>query len=253
MTTEIITLTPDSRAVALRKIVEIQQALATLGAVIKAGDGADAAQGLGAELSTNVLKVAEFTLADLGKTIGIETDSAREREQRYADLRRANGRVRELEGQLGNSQGADVTQASIKALVERIDGWWDLEGFGHITGVAFEKYGCKVNFSCSLFGDFPLLNSLTPISDKDRKEMWHASLRERGFILAEDGRDLVVEDCDASRKALCALIVGRLPSARVLKIDNCQRSSAGCFVLRGVEVYINKLADILELPIKPTA
>lgn len=246
MSTSEITLTPDSRAVGLQKLQQIQQALGTLAAVIGHGK-----RPLDAALPTNVLKVAEFELADLGKTLGIETDSAREREERFAMLRAANLRVRELEAQLGNSQGADVTQACLKTLDARLNSWWDLEGFGHITDIAFQRYGCTVNFSCSLYGDFRGSDSKTPVSDKERRALWHASLAERGFSLVqEDQREWALLDCDATRKTLVELIALRLPSARVLKLENANRSNAAGFILQGVEVYIGQLADILTLPEK---
>jgi hypothetical protein len=241
-----ITLTPDSRAVALQKLQQIQQALGTLVAVIGHGK-----RPLDAALPTNILKVAEFELADLGKTLGIETDSAKEREERYSMLRAANMRVRELEAQLGNAQGADVTQSCLKTLDARLNSWWDLEGFGHISNIAFQRYGCTVNFSCSLFGDFRGTDSTTPVSDKERRAQWHASLAERGFTLVqEDEREWALHDCEATRNALLDLIALRLPSARVLKLENVNRSKAAGFILLGVEVYIGNLEDILALPEK---
>jgi hypothetical protein len=246
MTIDSITLTPDTHAVALRKVGQIQEALGTLAAVIGQGK-----QVLDAALPTNILKVAEFELADLGKTLGIETDSAKERDERYSMLRAANMRVRELEAQLGNAQGADVTQASLKNLDARLNSWWDLEGFGHISNIAFQRYGCTVNFSCSLFGDFRGSDSTTPVSDKERRALWHASLAERGFTLVqEDEREWALQDCEATRKALVDLIALRLPSARVLKLENVNRSNASGFILLGVEVYIGQLADVLALPEK---
>lgn len=244
MSSREITLTTDSRAVALQKVQQIQQALGTLVAVIEQGK-----RPLDASLATNILKVAEFELADLGKTLGIETDSAREREERFTMLRAANTRVRELEAQLGNSQGADVTQSCLKTLDARLNSWWDLEGFGHISNIAFQRYGCTVNFSCSLFGNFRGSDSTTPVSDKERRALWHASLAERGFsVVQEDRREWALEDCDATRKVLLDLIAQRLPSARVLKLENANRSNAAGFILQGVEVYIEQLADILTLP-----
>lgn len=246
MSTSEITFTPDSRAVTLQKIQQIQQALGTLVAVI----GHDK-RPLAAALATSILKVAEFELADLGKTLGVETDSAKEREERFTMLRTANLRVRELETQLGNAQGADVTQACLKVLDARLNDWWDLEGFGHISNIAFQRYGCTVDFSCSLFGDFRGSDSVTPVSDKERRALWHASLAERGFsVVQEDRREWALEDCDATRKVLMALIAQRLPSARVLRLENSNRSNAGGFILQGVEVYIEQLADILALPEK---
>lgn len=246
MSTPEIILTRDSRAVALQKLREVQQALGTLIAVLGLGR-----ETLRAELPTNVLKVAEFGLADVAKTLGIETESAQEREERYAMLRTANLRVRDLEAQLGNTQGPDVTQSCLKTLDARLNSWWDLEGFGHVNDIAFQRYGCTVHFSCSLFGDFRGSDSTTPVSDKERRARWHASLAERGFVVVqEDQREWALEDSDATRKTLLDLIAQRLPSARVLKLENANRSKAPGFILQGVEVYIDQLSDILTLPEK---
>jgi hypothetical protein len=246
MSTSEITLTRDSRAVALQKLREVQQALGTLVALLGLGR-----ETLDAGLTTNVLKVAEFGLADVGKTLGIETDGVKEREERYAMLRAANLRVRELEAQLGSTIGADVMQAGLTTLDARLNSWWDLEGFGHLRNIAFQRYGCTVNFSCSLFGDFRGSDSATPVSAKERRALWHASLAERGFnVVQEDLREWALEDCDGTRKVLLDLIAQRLPSARVLKLENSNRATAGGFILQGVEVYIEQLADILALPEK---
>ncbi|KVP17083.1 hypothetical protein [Burkholderia ubonensis] len=250
MTTETIELTEDQNVVALRHILELQQAVGTIASVLKGTSVFK--EGLNKELAENVLKVSEYKLSDLCKLLGIETHGTREREERHADLRRANGRIRELEEQLGNSQGADVTQSALKNLDAQLNSWWDLEGFGHISDIAFQRYGCKVNFSCALYGDFRLINSDTPVSDKERKALWLASLRERGFVLVQEDRDWEIQDCDASRAALCNLIVERIPSATVSRIENFHRRKANSFTLRSVEVYIHNLADIAQLPQKPS-
>lgn len=246
MTSEVkLKLSRDKNAVALRKIRQISDAVGTIFSVIKDGTA------VSAELATNCVKVAEFELSHLCKTLGIETDSAKEREQRYADLRAANTRVRELEAMLGSTQPPEATQAALKNMADQLNRWWDLEGFGHISDIAFGQYGCKVDFSCNLFGDFRLLDSDTPVSDKDRKQRWYESLQERGFVLVEDDREWSVSDCDASRKVLQDLIVSRIPSARVTKFDNHYRQRASGFILRGVEVYIGNIAEIQTLPVPP--
>ena len=246
MSTSEIALTRDSREAARQRLQEVQRALGTLVALLGLGR-----ETVNAALPSNVLKVAEFGLADVGKILGIETESAQEREERYAMLRAANMRVRELEAQLGNTQGPDVIQACLKTLDARLNSWWDVEGFGFISDIAFQRYGCTVNFSCSLFGDFRGSDSPTPVSDKERRAQWHANLAERGFVVVqEDEREWALEDCDATRKTLIDLIGLRLPSARVLKLENANRSKAPGFILQGVKVYIGQLSDILALPEK---
>jgi hypothetical protein len=238
-------LTKDKNAVALRQIRTISDAMATVFSTIVDGSA------INAELATNCIKVAEFDLADLCKTMGVETDSSKERKQRYADLRTANSRIRELEALLGSTQPPEATQAALKNMADQLNLWWDLEGFGHISEIAFGQYGCKVDFSCNLFGDFRLVDSDTPVSDKSRKQRWYESLQERGFVLVEDDREWSLSDCDASRKVLHDLILSRIPSARVTKFDNHYRQRADGFILRGVEVYIGDIAEILTLPVPP--
>jgi hypothetical protein len=238
-----ITLTEDARAVALRKIRDLQQAVGTIASIIKEG-------AIDANLATNCVKVSEFYLTDLCKALGIETEGAVERQQRNVDLRAANTRIARLEEQLGGEQSPDMTQAAVKNLYDRLNKWWNLDGFGHISdGVAFGPYGATVNFSCLLFGDFRLIDSDTPVSDKSRKEQWHESLRERGFILTEEDRDVSILDCDHNRKVLVELFQARLPSARILRFENTHKRQSTEFTLRGVQVFITNIAEILALPV----
>ncbi|WP_126223322.1 hypothetical protein [Burkholderia ambifaria] len=236
-------LSRDKNAVALRQIRQIREAVGTIFGIIQDGTA------INAELATNCVKVAEFELAYLCKTLGIETDSAQERDQRYVQLRQANERIRELEAQLGNVQAPEVTQMSLKQMAEQLRRWWRHEGFGHISDIAFGEYVCKVNFSCNMFGDFRLVDSDTPVTDKERKGCWYDSLRERGFVLIEDDREWALADCDASRHALCELFKSRLPSSKVFKFDNVQRHRVDGFVIRSAEVYIHQISDILTLPV----
>jgi hypothetical protein len=243
---ETIKLTADNRVVALRRITEIQQTVGTIFNIIKDGTP------LNAELGENALKVAEYYLGDLGKALGIETEGEAERIERAADLRTANLRIHELEAQLGDAQSPQVTQLGLKRLDDQLNRWWDFEGFGHISSISFEKYGCRVNFSCHLYGDFALVDSKTPVSDKERTRLWHEDLRQRGFVLTEEGREVALVDCDASRKALCDLLRTRIPSSSVFKFENVHKQKSEDFLMRGVEVYIHKIEDILTLPLPDT-
>ncbi|RIJ84993.1 hypothetical protein RSP822_18165 [Ralstonia solanacearum] len=238
-----ITFTPDSSAVVVRKVQDAFNALGVLHGAAKKPN-----QGLDIELATNALKVAEFNIADLCKVLGVETDSAAEREERYAALRQANLRIRDLENQLGLSQAPEAVQASLKAMDEHLNKWWDLEGFGYIKDIDFGRYGCRVNFSCNLFGAFGSWDSDTPVTDRDRKAAWIENLKERGFVLFKDDRDWHLLDCDASRDALRQLIAGRIPSANVRSFENFHRRNDSGYCLRSAEAFISNISEILQLP-----
>lgn len=245
MTTEAsLTLSADQQAVAQKKIIDLRHAVDTIYSTLKAGNPLDAG------LATNCVKVAEFNLSDLCKALGVETDSAAERAQRYAELRKANLRIRDLEAQIGATLSPEATKHAIKNIAEHLNKWWRHEGFGFVHELGFGAYGvCHGNFTCSLNGSFRLIDSDTPVSDKRNKAAWIDSVRERGFELVVDDRDWAIRDCDASRQALIDLVVGRLPSATVFKFENLRRHRADGFILRHAEVYVHQLAEIMALPV----
>ncbi len=117
----------------------------------------------------------------------------------------------------------------------------------------FTAHGvCHGRFSCRLNGEFSILNSDTPVSDKIDKAAWVDSLRERGFELVQDDREWAIADCDANRAALLDLLAKNIPSAKVFKFENVNRWRSRGFVLTDAEVYIHKIAEILALPIATT-
>lgn len=237
-----IELNEDQVAVAIRTLKDIRFAMATIGESL-AKDGK-----VNADLAQNALRVSEHYLADLGKVLGIPTQTEQEIMERSARLREANLRVRALEAQLGNAQSPELTQMSLRKLADQLNAWWDLEGFGHISEIRFGAYGCEVDFSCHLFGNFRLVKSETPITDKERKRLWHESLQARGFRLTEEDRDVCIEDCDQNRKVLEQLFQDRLPSSKVISFENYNKNEGG-FVLRGVKVLIRRIDEFLALPV----
>lgn len=236
-----ITLTEDQKAVALRTIRDAQFALATLSEVLQKG------RPLEHELARNVLYMGESHVAELGTLFGVETDSAKDKAERYTKLREANARVHALEQQLGKEQSPETIQLGVRSLAQNLYAWWRHEGFGHISEIHFGEYGCSVKFSLSLFGNFRLIQSSTPISDKERRRLWHEELKARGFVLAKEERDMVLVDCEASRTALMDFFAQRIPSATVRSLVNRYRKPSG-FELVDAEVYIRDLADIAALP-----
>ncbi|WP_131753555.1 hypothetical protein [Burkholderia vietnamiensis] len=248
MTTEAtLTLSADQQAVARKKISDMHHAVATILSVLKESAEIDA------ELTTNCVKVAEFNLADLCKALGVETFSAKEREERYADLRAANMRIHVLETQLGSTVAPEAVQHALKNISERLNRWWRNDGFGYVHDLEFGAYGvCHGKFSCSLRSAFSILDSDTPVSDKKNRASWIESVRERGFQLVQDDREWAIADCDVNRAALIDLITKNIPSAKVFKFENVNRWRASGFVLTHAEVYIHQLAEILTLPVPAT-
>lgn len=205
-------------------------------------------EGLSREMASSVLNLAESDLAALGKLMGVPTESAERIEQRHGDIRRANLRVHELERLLGQTQPIEAILPVLRTLCEQINGWWDLEGFGHISEIAFGEYNAKVSFSCQFIGCKPHLVAPEGATHKERKALWLDSMKARGFVLLDD--DKAVKDCPESRDALRALFAQRLGNALISQFVSRESRDSGSMLV-SVEVNIRDLGLIRSLPVPP--
>ena len=192
----------------------------------------------------------ENSLVKTANTVGIEIHTAEEQEKRYADIRTANLRVRELEKERGESVSAKDTALSVRALSERVKRWWGFAGFGYVSKVSVTDYGSmEVALSCRASAMHVYLSD--DGSDEDGGlEKWHTYLRAYGFEMEKEpgDEDLSLVDTDANRKLLVRLIQDAMPSARILKTTN-HRTRHGNYYLRDVEVLIRELDDVADLPV----
>jgi hypothetical protein len=204
------------------------------------------------DLARNILYLSEARNAELCELSGIETDGTKERGKRYERVCQLNAENHELQRQLGLAGTPAQTTAHLTTLAEKLNKWWDREGFGHVSKLTFTQYGTlEVDFSCHLFGTFPLTNSSKPVSDKSAKELWHATLNERGFLLegVANERDPVLPDCDQNRRVLTQLFTDTFPSCNIVETTN-HRAQGKVMVLRGVRLYIPKLDEVHALPME---
>ena len=237
-----VVLTPDASEVFQREVRTMVSGLMYLVEHAKENRPIDR------ELMQNVFYINESGLSKLSELTGVHCESAERIEQRFADIRRANTRVHELERLLGEGMSAEQAKMSVKALLERASHWWRRDGFGHMRDGHMSHWGSvELTLSCHLFGNFRLTHSDTPVSDKGRQADWLESLRARGFVIISEGRsrhNLV--DCDASREALVKLITDAIPSAQVRCFNN--QGVSGALVLRDVVVDVDDVNDLALLP-----
>lgn len=110
---------------------------------------------------------------------------------------------------LGQGVSVDAVQMALRGYEERIRYWWESEGLGDVSEIAFLRHGCRVVFSCMCFGRFDRVRSRTPVSDRSARVVWREGLQASGLVLSSenaDGEDFEVVDCDASRAFLMGLV-----------------------------------------------
>lgn len=240
-------LTPEAAKCIKGAVKEAQMALGTLVYFLEHADG----PALTRALSRDALNLTESQVAKLGEWLGVDTEAAQRIEERHGEIRAANLRIRELEKELGQSMSPVAIQPALKALCERLNSWWEREGFGLVSSIQFGEYNVAVEFSCGFYGSRPYVPGAEGKSHKERKALWLADLQRRGFVLNEDdGKG--VTDCAQSREALRALFAERFPGKHKIA-EFVSHEGRHCSVLRSVKVRLHALPQILDLPELPAA
>lgn len=237
------TLTPDQQAVVVREARESMFALKTL------ADTTASDPEVSLELAFNILWVTESRVAELCKLLGLELDSAKEREERYAKLREANMRVHNLERLLGQAAGPDVVKQGVNVMIDKLRAWWETHGMGYTSEAHVTGSGLSAKFSCSL-GMRSFSYSRTPVSDRQSEKEWLASLQERGFVVVHKRNDdPALAATEANQNLLIELLKNQFPSARPFSFKGYLSHDTP--TLQEIEVFFPDLKEIAALPELP--
>ncbi len=240
---EKIKFTADQRAVALRSIQEMYSGLSHFNEMIKKDE-------LYADMREAIPHNLEHYATDLFKAVGYDSDTEKKIKERYAEIKKANMRIHELERQMGEQGDVDMLPQVIKYLSDKIYSFWKKDGFGHVSEIEFGQYGnCRIKFSGMLFPHSHLTMSDTPETDKRSAAQWIQRLKDRGFVLVKESehsrREEFVLDNDHNRALVVALITGRFPSAKVISIDShLMFKKDDVFSIRNISAIIYNLSDI---------
>ncbi|AQT06302.1 hypothetical protein [Acetobacter persici] len=254
----ISSITDDQTAVAIREIREAGSSLGMVHNMLKNDTFPGDAENRSGELVVLAVRKATRHVIELAKTLGIPSEEAEEVTRRHAAIRKANLRIRDLESQLGESVTPDKVRQAIKSYSKRINYWWKVYGFGHVRSFVFEEHIIKVSLSCLPFGDFAIIDSKTPVSDKERRALWRKSLEARGILLAEDergSRDFTPVDCDQTREALTRIIMAAFPTCRITSFsshvahDTTLPDGRIHYTLRDIEIIIYSASEVAALPL----
>jgi hypothetical protein len=239
-----ITLSNDQREVVSRHVRDGIQTLVLLAELLKKDMELDS------DLAKTAVSNVEHKLANISRTLGLKSESEQEVENRYAEMRRLNLRIRELEGKIGTEAGPDAVSQGIKSLVSGFRKWWKVEGLGHVAGLHLTESGFLcAKLSCHLFGRAGSTMSSTPVSDRERHKLWIAELEAQGYelIFEERGREPQILDSDRSRETVANLVRTRFPSAAVVGTTNHRVYGQQQLALKDVDIIIYRLDELQGL------
>lgn len=196
------------------------------------------------EMKGTLISLSESYISDVAKATDYESNLAKEKEKRYAEIRNANTRIHDLERQIADMKPIDGLKEQLAGLTRKIDEWWDELGFNYISEMSFSKWGgLDIKFGFQL-GRLSMLLSSTPVSDKEEDADKIQQLRDKGFIFTEEDREAHLADNDTNKKLLVQLLEERFPSIRITGMETWNGRRNKEAHIRYVTAYLGELNEI---------
>lgn len=194
-----------------------------------------------------MISLLESYQVQVGKILGYETELAKERENRFVEIREKSKRIMELEEQISSSKPIDGLQEQLKYLYDVIDKWWKEEGFYHISDYRYYSSGV-VGLKFYFMMDYQYSMQRTSEPGEMNREEYTAYLQGQGYeVIYSKGNGMYLLDTPVNRQLLKKLITTRFPSVRINGYENrnLSRTDEDCIVIFGIDATINSLHDIV--------
>ncbi|WP_242298937.1 hypothetical protein [Bacillus cereus group sp. BfR-BA-01382] len=226
---ELVAINEDDKAIALKGLEDLYFSAKQMHEWLSKDKLTEEAKGL-------FISLSESYITDVAKATNYESDLAKERERRSADLRNANLRIRELKQQMAEMKPVDGLKEQLHSLTNTIKDWWRELGFNYISEMTFTDYGgLNVKFAFSLNR-----------RSRRKKEAVDKiqQLRDKGFVLMKEGNELQLADNDTNKKLLINLLEERFPSIQIERIEaSFERDNQESYI-ESVKAYIGELHEI---------
>lgn len=240
MTEIVVSLNKDERANILTEAKGLLRATNELHDLIKKDELTHAMK----SLLPNIMEDAFTKIAD---SLDYSSDIAKQKTERFAEIKEANKEIQRLREQLGSQKPIDGLPEQLDFLSRKVQRWWNKEGFNHTSDETFTSNGLfrlKFCFMLNYWGSFV---SETKETDKELKATHIQSLIDRGFQFAPETShnntpyDLI--DNDQNRKLLKQLLKSRFPSIQIFEYKNRYLTN-DIFIIREIDAIIKDVKDI---------
>ncbi|WP_242306387.1 hypothetical protein [Bacillus cereus group sp. BfR-BA-01317] len=226
---ELVALNEDDKAIALKGLEDLYFSAKQMHEWLSKDKLTEEAKGL-------FISLSESYISDVAKATNYESDLAKERERRSADLRNANLRIRELKQQIAEMKPIDGLKEQLHSLTNTIKDWWRELGFNYISEMTFTDYGgLNVKFAFSLNR-----------RSRRKKEAVDKiqQLRDKGFVLMKESNEFQLADNDTNKKLLINLLEERFPSIQIERIEASFERDNQLSYIESVKAYIGELHEI---------
>ena len=233
----IVTLTPSQKNGALKSLDDMLFLGSTMRDTIKGGK-------LGEGFKETCLKVMEMYTTDLLKQFDYDSILEKEKVERHSQIRSLNTENRALRQQLGEKASAEDVREALKIISEKLNTFWDMEGFRYIREMSFGQYGVKVEFSTGSLSGFWH-------GDDEGLAKHICKLKGFGFDLIQ-GRSKRSDEANAlsftpeNIEVFNKLLSNHFGDYIICEIKS--RSHNGKISIEGIEVVFRDFDELLNMP-----
>jgi hypothetical protein len=233
---KVVVLNADQKVSAVKAASDILHAVAFIKEMVSK-------ETLTEEMRDTMCGLLDHYIVEFCEPLGFYSKASERIEAQHAEIRELNGKIHELERQLGKAAPIDTVPNLLRNLRDGVSDWWVEQGFGWIRKFTYGPYGSvQAEFSFSF--DHVFTGSKTPVSDKKAKESTIELLEKQGFIFVVDERDHRLLDCDMNRKLLMDLLTVRFPSIQIQYWENRSVRKTNNFALWGINAVIMEIRDL---------
>jgi len=236
MSEQLVVLNEDQKAVVLKELKELYHAAAHLYESVNKDN-------LSLEMRRVLCSLCESHIGRASVMLHYDSDLAKEREERFIEIRAANMRIHELERQLGCCDITNILPQKLKSLSSSIRDWWRKDGFGHVSDISFTEYGYVHVRLCCLLMNHNSSWSDKPVTQAKTREQWIEDLKGRWHLFQPEAREWSPVLDNHNRDELMRTIKARFPSAAMTEIRGHMGRKPE-MVMREAEFMMYSLSDI---------
>lgn len=189
------------------------------------------------------LSLIEHYSVDILKSFNFDSVLQKQQEERHKEIKSLNIENRELRKQLGDKVSAEDIRESLKNISEKLNTFWDAEGFQHIRNMEFGQYGVKAEFNTDM------LSSMWHDS-KEELTKHRDKLRSYGLTLVadDDEEGNAIDFSKENLDALNSIFSKYFSDFQFTEVYSRIERSVKTQYIRGVQVYIRNFNDLINLP-----
>jgi len=236
---KLVVLSEDNKAVALRNLNQLYHAVGDMYNRVKNNQ-------LNENMRDTLFFLFEDYVSEASKAIGYDSEATKRIDERYADIRKANNTIRELEEKLANNTQVDGMTKLMSAMHMAVYDWWKKQGFNLVTDDSFGFYGYKARF-CLDTRSISFI-ARNPVTQKSNNKSKLEQMIENGFeFVLESEDEYVLLDTENNRQKITNLVKSKFPSLDIFCWKNWRIHNSDKFRLRDFECYIRNLSELKQL------